>query len=192
MAIDIICLIFAAYGLFIGYTRGIIKTVFTIISIFFGVILAAKFGPDMTDFLQNAFNYHNSLMFLAGVLLTFVLTMVVIRMLAGSIESVLESANINIINKAAGGVLMAALFVGMYSFLVLFGDRAHVISEEQKDESITYSVLAEMPGQLEFAGKKLKPVFKEFWDYSITFMDKIDEMKADKEEQDTIYDIDEN
>ena len=87
MVIDIICAIVAAYGFYLGFTKGIIKTIFTLISIFFGILAAAKFGPTMTDFLQSTFSYNHSMMFLAGMLLTFVLTMMFIRTLARGLEN---------------------------------------------------------------------------------------------------------
>ncbi len=189
MALDIMCAILAVYGFYMGFTRGIIKTVFTVMAVFFGIIAAAKFGPSMTDFLQSIFSYHNPLMFLAGLLLTFVLTMAIIRMLANGLENVLESANINIINQITGGVLMALILVAFFSVLVLFGNKSHIIDDTTKEESITYPMLEKMPDRLLAAGKVLKPVFTDFWQYSVDFMDRLENMNMERSEQDNVFDI---
>lgn len=190
MVIDIICVIFAGYGFYLGFSKGIIQTVFTVVSVLFGVMAAARFSPQVTDFLQSAFSYEHALMFIAGILLTFVGTMVIIRLLAASIESVLESANINIINQVIGGIVMTVLMVGLYSVLVLFAEKAHVIDKATQDTSYTYPMLEALPEQMDFASKKIKPILEDFWDYSILFMDKI-EREVEKNESDSIFDVEE-
>ncbi len=192
MVIDIICLIFAAYGFYLGFSKGIIKTVFTLISIVFGIIAAAKFSPMMTDFLESVLNYHHSLMFIAGTLVVFGLTWMVIRILANSLEGILKTGNVNIINQVAGGGIMAILLVSLFSVFVLFGDRAHIIDDSTKKESITYEYLEVMPEKLQNVSKKLKPIFQEFWDYSINFMDRIEKGGVERNTSDTIFDIDED
>lgn len=192
MAIDIMCAIMAFYGFYLGYTRGIIKTVFSVLSIFFGIVAAAKFGPAMTDFLESAFNYHNPLMFIAGLMLAFILTMALIRLLANALEGVLESVNINVVNQFLGGVVLSGALIGVYSVLVLFGDRAHIIDSSTKRESITYPFLEKMPDQLMAAGKVVQPVFSEFWAYSVDFMDRLEGMNVERSESGNIFDLEED
>ncbi len=195
MVIDIICFLFAAYGFYLGYTKGIIKTVFTIIAIFFGLIAAFKFGPMVTSFLESLLNYSNGLMFLVGMLVSFGLSMLVIKMLASGFEGLLKSANINILNKALGGAVMSGLLVSVFSVLVLFGDKSHVIDDDTKYESKTYSFLEAMPDMMLDGGKKLKPFFSEFWDYSVDFMDKLEKgskKNFEKTDKNVLYDYDDN
>ena len=192
MVIDIICLLFAAYGFYLGFSKGIIKTVFTLISIVFGLIAAAKFGPTVTDFLQSTLNYYHGLMFLVGMLVAFGIVWLLIRILANSLEGILESGNVNIINQAIGGGVMALLLVSLFSVLVLFGDKARIIDKQTKVESITYNFLEAMPERMIAGSKKLKPVFEDFWEYSINFMDRLEKSNVDRESNDTIFDIDED
>lgn len=191
MAIDIMCAMMALYGFYLGYTRGIIKTVFTVLSIFFGIVAAAKFGPAMTEFLQSAFNYYNPLMFLAGLMLSFILTMALIRLLANGLEGILESANINVINQFLGGVVLSGALVAIFSLLVLFGDRAHIIDKQTKKDSLTYPFLEQMPDRLMQLGTMVRPVFSDFWDYSVDFMDRLERMNVEQTESDNFFDIDE-
>ncbi|PHN04451.1 CvpA family protein [Flavilitoribacter nigricans] len=193
MAIDIMCAMMALYGFYLGYSRGIIKTVFTVLSIFFGVVAAAKFGPAMTEFLQSAFNYYNPLMFVAGLMLAFILTMALIRLLANGLEGILETANINFINQTLGGAVLSLALVAVFSLLVLFGDRAHIIDRQTKQDSVTYPILEKMPDKLLQVGKLVRPVFTDFWNYSVDFMDRLERMNnMETTESDNIFDIEED
>lgn len=177
MVIDIIFVIAAVWGFYLGFSRGIIKTVFTILSFLFGLIAAFKFAPAATEFLKTTFNSGNPLMFLAGFLLSFVLTMLLIRMAAKALEGVLKTANINIINQFLGGVLLAGVMVLVYSAILWFGVSAHIVDERQaKQESMTYEYLINLPAQAGGVAQTVKPVFLEFWDRSVEMMDNLENM----------------
>ena len=97
MAIDIILVIFTIYGFWVGFSRGIIGTIFTVLSYVFGVLAAMKLSPSVTRLLEEQF-YASPFMFIAGFLLTFIGTMMLLRLVGRSIEGVLKSVNINIVN----------------------------------------------------------------------------------------------
>ncbi|MCB0617377.1 MAG: CvpA family protein, partial [Saprospiraceae bacterium] len=121
MVIDIIFVIMAGYGFYLGFAKGIIRTIFTILSFLFGLLAAFKFAPAATKFLETAFDSNNPMMFLAGFLLSFVLTMILIRLVARAIEGFLRTANINIVNQFAGGLLLAGMMTLLYSMVLWFG-----------------------------------------------------------------------
>ncbi len=190
MSIDIIFVITLLYGFYLGFSKGIISAVFTILSLLFGLMAAFKFAPATTDFLEKAFNNTNPLMFLAGFLLSFVIVMVLIRMLARGLEGLLKSANINVINKLAGGVLLGGVLVLLLSVLVWFGDQAHLVDDQTKRKSITYPYLETFPGEAKTIAYRFKPMFEEFWNSSLDMMDKLEEMSVEQSESNpNIYDI---
>lgn len=189
MVIDIIFATAAIWGFYLGFSRGIIKTIFTILSVVFGLMIAFRFGPDITALLERTVS-DNALMFIAGFLLTFVLTMVGIRLFANFLESALESANINFINQIIGGFFMAGLIVLVYSMLLWFGDRSRLIEDATKAESVSYAYLEQYPEQVWKWSGKARPVIEDFWDHSLEFMDRLDKAKVEREESDPyIYDI---
>lgn len=193
MAIDIIFAIVVAYGFYLGFSRGIIRTVFTVLAYLFGLLAAFKFSPAATRFLETAFNNNNPLMFLAGFLLSFVLTMVLIRMLARGVEGLLKTANINIINQFAGGLLFSGIMVLLYSMILWFAERSTLVDQETRDTSFTYEYLEHFPEQVWAGYAYLKPTFDEFWDETIKFMDRIQENGLERKEGDpNIFDIDDD
>lgn len=192
MVIDVVFIVAALWGFYLGFSRGIIKTVFTIVSVVFGLMMAFRFGPVVTSFLESALS-DNALMFIAGFLITFVGTMFLIRLFARFLEGALESANINFINQIIGGMFLSGLMILLYSVLIWFGDRSHLIDDTAKEESFTYDYLEQYPVLVWEWGGKVRPVLEDFWDHSVEFMDKLDDASVKKEESDPyIYNKDDD
>ncbi len=193
MTLDIIFVLMAAIGFWMGYSRGIIQTVFTILSFTIGLLAAFKMAPAFTNFLEDLTKSTNPLMFIAGFLLSFVIMMVILRLISRGLEGLLKSANINFINQIIGGVVLGAGSILIYSTMVWFADKSHMIDQNTKDTSVTYNYTKEFPGQMKAVGAQLKPVFTDFWNEALDFMDKMEDMSVQRSEADpTIYDIEED
>jgi membrane protein required for colicin V production len=192
MVIDVVFIVVALWGMYLGFSRGIIQTIFTIVSIVFGLMMGFRFGPQVTSLLEQTLS-DNALMFIAGFLITFVGTMFVIRLLARALEGVLEAANINFINRVIGGMFLSGIMILIYSVLLWFGDRSHLINDEAKRLSVTYEYLEQFPTYVWDWGGRLRPVLEDFWQHSIEFMDKLEEAGVQREESDPyIYNKDDD
>ncbi len=193
MMIDLFLLLVVGYSFFLGFSRGIIQTMFTILSYVFGLIAAFKLSPAATRFLETALGSDNALLFIAGFLLAFFGTMLFIRFLAKMLSRGLESANINIINQMAGGMLLAAITTLLYSLLIWFGVQSHIIKQTVLNQSMSYPLLKEYPTYAWNVAGKLKPTVLEFWDHSVDFMDRMEKISIERTESEPdIYTIEEN
>ena len=193
MTLDIIFVLVAALGFWAGYSRGIIKTFFTVVSFTIGLLAAFKMAPAFTKFLEDLTKNTNPLMFIAGFLLSFIIMMVVLRLIARALEGLLKSANINFINQIIGGAVLGALAILVYSTMVWFADKSHMIDQNTKDTSLTYIYTKEFPGQMMVVGEQLKPIFTDFWNEALDFMDRMEDLSVQRSEADpTIYDIEED
>ncbi|MCP9236895.1 CvpA family protein [Lewinella sp. JB7] len=191
MVIDIVCLIFLAYGFWVGYSRGIISTVLSLVSYVFGVLAAMKFGPIAGDMIFNAFPSVTSAgAFLIGVVLLFFLTLILFRILARGLTGFMESVNINFINQVLGGILSGLFFTFIFSGLVYFGDRSKIITDEVKADSITYPVLIQLPDIVIERGKALFPIFYDFYEQAVNAMDRLKD-NVERGESDSIFDLEE-
>lgn len=194
MILDAICLIFLAYGFWVGYSKGIISTVLNLTSYIFGILAAMKFGPIMGEMLGDIFSSTAGAwkggLFILGTIVTFFLTLVLFRILARGLTGILESVNINFINQILGGILSGAFFLVLFSALVSFGNRAQIVSAEARDQSITYPIIEPLPTFVWNRGKALLPVFQDFYDKAAVAMDHLRDT-VDKDESDTIFNIDE-
>jgi membrane protein required for colicin V production len=182
MAIDIIFAIVALYGIYMGFSKGIIKTVFTVLALLLGFMIAVRFSVYATDLLKNIFNTDNPMLFLAGFVLCFILTVVLLRFIAKMLERVLEGLGINFINKIAGGLVIATLFTLIFSILIWFADRAKVIPDSTKDKSITYPYLQAFPTQARTFAEKLKPFFESTYEQGVETLDEL-ERKANEDKE---------
>ena len=190
MIIDILFLIFGGWGFYQGYSRGIIKTVFTVFAILFGLVAAFKLSPAATRFLETAFNTESPFTFVAGFLLAFLVTLILMRIIANFFEKALRAANINFVNKFAGGFLLAALYLLLYSILLWFADKSHITTYKATNESITYAYLKEFPHKMKGVYEYVKPAFQDFWRESVKFMDNMEEKSIEQtESQPTIFDL---
>lgn len=194
MILDIICLIFAAYGFWIGYSKGIISTVLSLASYIFGLLAAMQLGPVMADLLKDIFSAQNSAwsggIFILGFILTFALVLILFRILARGLTGILESVNVNFINQILGGTLSSFFFILVYSGLVMFADRSRLIDQQAKEQSITYTILEPLPKFVWERGKSLLPVFTNFYNKAADAMEALRE-DVDKNEEDRIFDLEE-
>ncbi len=189
MIIDVICLIFLAYGFWVGFSRGIISTVLVLSSYVFGILAAMKFGPIMSDMLFGWFPaLTNGGSFVLGAIVVFFLTLVLFRIIARGLTGLLETVNINIINQVLGGILSGLFFTFIFSGLVYFGDQSRIITDEARAGSVTYPVLREMPDIVIDRAKSLYPIFRDFYDGAVDAMDRLKE-NVDRDENDSIFDV---
>ncbi|HHB78076.1 MAG TPA: CvpA family protein [Saprospiraceae bacterium] len=188
MVIDIIFFISAAYGFYVGYNKGIIKTVFSTLSIILGLMAAMKFSPYMTSFLEDTFS-KSPLMFIAGFVVTFVGVMLLVRLLAKTVEGIFKTIKINAINKVAGGILMSGFFILLFSILVWFGNESRVIDTKTKESSFSYAYLEKIPVEARGLFMTMKPVFKDFWNYTLDYMDRIKRAGLEEEQDTNIHDV---
>ena len=175
MFIDLIATLLILYGFYIGYNRGIIKTIFALVSIIIGILAALKLSPYTIDLLQNIIKLHPGLSFILGFALTFILVLIVIRFVGKKIEDILKFAQINFINKILGGGIMAILIVVFYSYSLWGIDSLNLLSDNGKKTSISYEYLSTLPIKTEDTIVKFKPYFDDFWS---KLVDTFDQIKA--------------
>jgi len=145
MFIDIIAIILLIYGFYSGYSRGIIDTIFDLLSIIIAVLAALKLSPLVIRFIETSFNFSQVVSFIAGFVLTFFIVMLGIRLLANQLENLMKTIHINFINKFAGGIFSALILVSMFSGALYLTDELTLLPESVKTSSTTYPVLAQVP-----------------------------------------------
>ncbi|HMS99480.1 MAG TPA: CvpA family protein [Saprospiraceae bacterium] len=164
MTIDIITVIVVAFGFYLGYQRGLIKTVFDTLSLLIGVLAALKLSPWTMDAIEATFHTHKSITLILGIAFTFLGVMILIRFVGKKLEDLLEVVNVNFVNKMAGGSVQAIFFAILLSYLVGFADKLTLIKAETKENSTTFTHLMQMPAVSQKLFQGLKPVFSRFWE----------------------------
>lgn len=175
MILDLVTVLLAVFGFYQGFSKGLIKTIFTTLSLLIGIVAALKLSPIVIGFLQRSFDLNPAISFVLGFVMTFMIVMLLIRFVGNQLEKISNKIHIGGINKLLGGILLGGFYSLLVSFGVYFMDKVQLISEDTKMASYTYPVLEPMPRAARGIGEKLRPVFSEFWDTMITTMDGIKE-----------------
>jgi membrane protein required for colicin V production len=180
MLLDLIVAIVVALGFYLGYTRGLIKTIFDSLSLVIGILAALKLSPIVINILQEIIKTSPAVTFLLGVVITFIGVMALIRYIGKKLEDMLEAVNINFVNKIAGGALQGLFFAYILSLGIWLVNSLNVLKPELKASSITYSLLEPLPEKGKALFISIKPLFKDFWDKTVQAMDGIkDEDQTD-------------
>ncbi|HEB61642.1 MAG TPA: CvpA family protein [Bacteroidetes bacterium] len=182
MFIDLIAALLILYGFYIGYSRGIIKTVFAVFSILIGVLAAVKLSPFTIALLEKIINIHPGLTFVLGFALTFIVILIVIRFIGKKLEDILKFAQINFLNKILGGGIMAILLIVFYSYALWGIDTLQLLSDNNKDSSVSYGYLEALPSKTDETIAKFRPYFEEFWNKMIDTFDQIKEYEKPEKE----------
>jgi membrane protein required for colicin V production len=171
LILDLITILVVSIGFYLGFKRGILKTIFDIVSILLGIFAALKFSPLVINFLNKLDLLHTSINFVLGIALCFAGLMIFIRFIGKRVEDLLKTLNINIFNRFAGGAVQSLVFALMLSYFVGLLDRIEVLSPTHKMASSSYHHLMVLPEASEALFGKLKPIFHEFSHAFLTTID---------------------
>jgi len=161
--IDIIFGLVIGYGLISGYKQGIIKTLFSIFSLTIGFAAAMTLTPLVTRFILTVFGSSGPLVPVTSFLITFLLALMLVRVLARILEKGLKTVRLNFLNKLAGGVVLAAIGVFLFSILITFVDKAQLISDQTKEISNFYGLLQPLADTGISIIKQVFPFLKGIW-----------------------------
>lgn len=173
MIIDVLCLAIGGYGFYWGFSRGIIQTIFNALSYILGMLVAFKFTGTISQVMGELLNSESPFLYFASFALLFFLCVASMRLLSRGLENSLDFVNANILNQVAGGILSGGMLLVIYSSLVWFGDRAGLISYEQKFKSRTFEYLEPLPEKAKQVGAFFLPVVEKFWVETNLMLNKI-------------------
>lgn len=189
MYIDIALGLTLIIGFLYGYSKGIIKTVTSLVSILIGIIAAMKLSPIVIVGLENVMPNNPKLAYILGFLLTFILVIVIIRFIGNKLEALMKKSGVNFMNKFAGASVMTVFFGILFSVVIWFANGARLLSEPQKTQSISYLLIEPIPEKAMGELETLKPVFREFWDKTVDTFEKIGEKGTEIQNRNTELEV---
>jgi uncharacterized membrane protein required for colicin V production len=190
MIIDLFLIIVMAYGFYVGYNQGIIKTVFTILGASFGILASLRFTPAVTRFYHDIFNQNNPLWIVVAFATTFIFSLLLLKLLGKGIESVMEKVHINFVNQIIGGAVLASISAFFYSLIIWFVVESVLTAEsEAVTSSKTYPFLKNYPGKIWKGVIQLEPLVGEFREFSEEIFNKVEKETNTREEKEFKYDL---
>lgn len=174
MILDIVIALIVALGCYLGWQRGLIKTIFDTLSLFVGILAALKLSPIVITQLEKIIN-NKPLALIAGIVITFIGVMALIRFLGRKLEDVLQAANVNFVNKLAGGALQGLFFALLTSLALSLLSNLQLLQPATVEQSQGYILLKPLPDNAKMVFEKAKPIFTDFWNKTVEAMDTIKE-----------------
>lgn len=142
MIVDIVYLVLIIAAIIKGYSRGFIVAVFSYIAIIIGLAAALKLSAAIALWL----NFHAHLTYKWLPFLSFILVMIgvvfLVRMLAGIIQRSVRFILLGGIDRLGGIILYIALYTTVFSVVLFFLGKVHLLPGDIKDTSKTYSFIA--------------------------------------------------
>ena len=158
-----------------GYRKGIIVAAFSVIAILLGIICSLKLSATLADWLLEKGLVTGAWAQIISYAILFAGVIILVRLLAKSIETAVEAMFLGWINRAIGGLLYAFMAGVVWSSLLWIGAEAHIVEETTIETSRTYKYIAPIaPWFFDKAGV-LWPMVKDIFADLEGFFDKVNQ-----------------
>jgi|AntRauTorckE5430_2_1112549.scaffolds.fasta_scaffold12770_2 membrane protein required for colicin V production len=171
MVIDVIFFGILIYTFYVGFSRGIIRTVFTGLSVAVGLLAAIKLTPFVAVSLEKALTASSTVVYVLSFILTFFFVVLIFRLIAGLIEGFIDAADLEMLNKFAGGILFSTLGILVYSGLLIFFKKAELLTPDAVSASAFFPYLEVFPAKLSQFATRIFPFLESLWGSTVDIMD---------------------
>jgi uncharacterized membrane protein required for colicin V production len=182
MAIDIMFIIMAAYGFYFGYAYGLIKVVIFLLSLLVALAVSMYITPSTARLIQETLQVESALLPFVAFVISLVGIMLVARIVFKLLEENINNKQLNQMTQGIGGLLMAMFFIFLFSVLVTFFSKAHVIKPDKvRENSFFYAFVEKIPDYGTAVLIQIAPYMEKFVDY---MTDALDRLEKGEEEPD--------
>lgn len=139
--VDIVLLLVLGLGVWSGFKKGFIISLFDVIGLGLGVYGGIHFSDAFAEWLKTTFNIGIDWLPFSSFLVTLLLIILVVHLLARAITKVLKLAMLGTLNKVGGAIFGLARSVLFVSLALLFLHPLNKKSQFVSDEALEASVL---------------------------------------------------
>ncbi|HEX8279615.1 MAG TPA: CvpA family protein [Segetibacter sp.] len=170
MFIDLIFLILLVMAIFKGVSKGFIVAVFSLLAFIIGLAAALKLSAVVAVYLQEKMNVSGYWLPFLAFLIVFVAVVFLVRFGAAIVKKAVSIAFLGWADALAGVVLYAVMYLMVYSVILFFATRIHLISADAQATSRTYSFIEPFgPKVMSLLGKAIPFFSHMFSDLSSFF-----------------------
>jgi len=163
MIIDVLFIVLMIIAALKGFNRGLIVAVFSFIAIIVGLAAAMKFSAVVAGRLQNSMHIAAQwLPFLSfGLIMTIVILL--IRMMANIIQKTTELVFMGWANRVGGIILYAIIYTTVFSVVLFFAEKMHLLQPETVKGSKTYAFVQPWGPKVIDGFGMIVPLFKDLF-----------------------------
>lgn len=172
MVIDVIFLILMVLAIFRGISRGFIIAVFSLLAFIIGLAAALKLSATVAKHLHEKANLSGYWLPFLSFLIVFVCVVLIIRWGASLAKKAVSIAFLGWIDTLAGILLYAVMYLMVFSVILFFATRIHLITPAAQAASKTYAFIEPFgPKVMSLLGRALPFFSHMFSDLSRFFED---------------------
>lgn len=161
MLLDILLIICIVSGFVSGFRKGLIRAVFSFAGLLAGILLALKYSYVVSDYFYSQDITQSKLVPLVSFILVLFAVIVLVGILGKFIERIAETLLLGTVNRLIGGLLEAAIVVMVFSTILWYFDKMHLLSSEMKSASRSCDYLLSLaPAVTDFISN-LFPFFRD-------------------------------
>lgn len=144
MVLDIIGLSFIILLFIRGYMKGVIVAAFSLIGIILGIICALKFSHILALYFFHQGIITSGWAQVVSYLIIFIGIVLIVRMIAKALETLLRAVMLGVVNRIVGGILYGFIAALVWSSFIWISNQMHLISPETIASSKTYPYLSKL------------------------------------------------
>ena len=157
-------------AIFKGVSKGFIVAVFSLLAFIIGLAAALKLSAVVAVYLQEKMNVSGYWLPFLAFLIVFVAVVFLVRFGAAIVKKAVSIAFLGWADALAGVVLYAVMYLMVYSVILFFATRIHLISADAQATSRTYSFIEPFgPKVMSLLGKAIPFFSHMFSDLSSFF-----------------------
>jgi membrane protein required for colicin V production len=160
-------------AVFKGYSRGFITGIFSFIAIIIALAAALKLSTVVADWLHHSTNFAARWLPFLSFIIVIIGCIVSIRLIAVIVQKSVEFLMMGWINKLGGIILYGLIYTTIFSIILFYADKIHLLKQETISESKVY-LFAEPVGPKIINGfAHVMPIFKDMFAELETFFDSV-------------------
>ncbi len=180
MIIDILLVLFAIGGFWLGYAKGLARTLFNIAGYTIALFVTLWITPSVMSLMIRWFGAGKMFALVFGTLLCLILLILLITWLLRSVETYLKNSKFGSASKVGGGIVMMLVGIIVYGFVFWLITQFGWIGPKTTVKSYTYSVVSKIPTETGAFIGQFKPLFRRYWELT---QQTIEESKAGTPDQ---------
>jgi membrane protein required for colicin V production len=150
--IDIILCIPLVWGLYKGFTKGLIIEAATMVAFALGVWGGVHLSDFLANKIQDWFSWQSKYLPIISFALTFLLIVIVVYFIAKLIQRMVDGMALSAINKIGGAIFGALKFAMVMSVIIFMIDAVEesypIVSFKTKEESLLYKPIGKIAPSL--------------------------------------------
>ncbi len=134
------------WGIFHGFTKGLIISVASLLALILGVYAAIHFSPFFGVYINNWFHPDPRHLKVLSFALTFILVVILVKLIGWGLDRLIKAVAMGFLNRFLGVLFNGLKWAFILSVLISIMDSSermkNLIDEQVKDESVLYRPLA--------------------------------------------------